>query len=51
MSQIKIPQLNVSLKNTDNPTTENEFTQVNPSCLLAYLGTRGYGNLKSVNSK
>jgi hypothetical protein len=51
MSQVKIPQLNVGLKNTDNPTTENEFTQVNPSCLLAYLGTRGYGSLIGVTTK
>ena len=51
MSQIKIPQLNVSLKNTDNPTSTNEFTQVNPSCLLAYLGIRGYGSLIGVTTK
>lgn len=51
MSQVKIPQLNVGLKNTDNPTTENEFTQVNPSCLLAYLGIRGYGSLIGVTTK
>ena len=51
MSQVKIPQLNVGLKNTDNPTTENEFTQVNPSGLLAYLGTRGYGSIIGVTTK
>ena len=51
MSQVKIPQLNVGLKKIDNPTTENEFTQVNPSCLLAYLGTRGYGSLIGVATK
>lgn len=51
MSQVKIPQLNVGLKNTDNPTTDNEWTQVNPSCLLAYLGIRGYGSLIGVTTK
>jgi hypothetical protein len=51
MSQIKIPQLNIGLKNTDNPTPEDEWTQVNPSCLLAYLGIRGYGSLIGVTTK
>lgn len=51
MSQVKIPQLNVSLKNTDNPTPDNEWTQVNPSCLLTYLGIRGYGSLIGVTTK
>ena len=51
MSQVKIPQLNVDLKNTDNPTSEDEWSQVNPSCLLAYLGIRGYGSLIGVTTK
>ena len=51
MSQVKIPQLNVNLKNTDNPKPEDEWTQVNPSCLLAYLGIRGYGSLIGVTTK
>lgn len=51
MSQVKIPQLNVNLKNTDNPIPDNEWTQVNPSCLLAYLGIRGYGSLIGVTTK
>lgn len=51
MSQVKIPQLNVNLKNTDNPTPDNEWTQVNPSCLLSYLGIRGYGSLIGVTTK
>nr|DAJ42586.1 MAG TPA: Major capsid protein [Microviridae sp.] len=51
MSQVKIPQLNVGLKNTDNPKPEDEWTQVNPSCLLAYLGIRGYGSLIGVTTK
>ena len=51
MSQVKIPQLNIGLKNTDNPTTSDEWTQINPSCLLAYLGIRGYGSLIGVTTK
>ena len=51
MSQIKIPQFNIGLKNTDNPTPEDEWTQINPSCLLAYLGIRGYGSLIGVTTK
>ena len=51
MSQVKIPQLNIGLKNTDNATQEDEWTQVNPSCLLAYLGIRGYGSLIGVQTK
>lgn len=51
MSQVKIPQLNVGLKKIDNPKPEDEWTQVNPSCLLAYLGIRGYGSLIGVTTK
>ena len=51
MSQVKIPQLNVNLKNTDNPKSDDEWSQVNPSCLLAYLGIRGYGSLIGVQTK
>ena len=45
MSQVKIPQLSVNLKIADNPKSDDEWSQVNPSCLLAYLGIRGYGSL------
>ena len=51
MSQVKIPQLNIGLKNTDNPTSNDEWSQVNPSCILAYLGIRGYGSLIGVTTK
>lgn len=48
MSQIKLPQIGVTLKKQyDQPTTENQWTQVNPSCLLAYLGIKGYGSMTS----
>lgn len=44
MSDIKLPQIQVNInKNLDLPTPDNQWSQVNPSCLLAYLGIRGYG--------
>lgn len=43
MSQIKLPKLSVSIESRDNPTKENLWNQINPSCVLAYLGLRGYG--------
>lgn len=47
MAKVKLPQITVMLQQTkDNPTSnDNQWTQVNPSCLLAYLGIRGYGTL------
>ena len=49
MAQVKLPQITVALKQTnDNPSNnDNQWTQVNPSCLLAYLGIRGYGALNT----
>ena len=44
MSDIKLPQIEVNIdKNYDLPTPENQWKQVNPSCLLSYLGIKGYG--------
>ena len=45
MAQVKLPQIKVTLnKQYDTITTEKEqWNQVNPSCLLAYLGIKGYG--------
>lgn len=44
MADIKLPQIHVAIqKTTDMPTVDNPNSQVNPSCLLAYLGIRGYG--------
>lgn len=45
MSQIKLPQLKVNLKKiNDQPGEDNlQWSQVNPSCLLSYLGIKGYG--------
>lgn len=47
MSQIKLPQLYVQLnKLNDQPgEDEQQWSQVNPSCLLSYLGIKGYGGM------
>lgn len=45
MADIKLPQINVTLSTADNPTQDNPWSQVNPSCLLAYLGIKGYGSI------
>lgn len=51
MAQVKLPQMKVTLDKThDEVKTENDqWKQVNPSCLLAYLGIRGYANAKGNN--
>ena len=53
MSQIKLPQVGCTLNKNfgDNPTPEDQWTQINPSCLLAYLGIKGYGTLAGVATK
>jgi hypothetical protein len=51
MSDIKLPQMQVSIvKEIDTPTPEKQWSQVNPSCLLAYLGIRGFGINASTSS-
>lgn len=52
MAQVKLPQISVTLNSLhgDNPTSNNQWTQINPSCVLAYLGLRGYGNLQGNTS-
>lgn len=48
MEQVKLPQIKVKLNQLwDSPSNnEKQWIQVNPSCLLAYLGIRGYVNPK-----
>ena len=52
MEQVKLPQLKISIATlSDSPSNEEkQWTQVNPSCLLAYLGIRGYANTPSNGS-
>lgn len=53
MAQVKLPQISVTLNSQyDTITTEEEqWNQVNPSCLLAYLGIRGFANMVGATSK
>ena len=46
MSQVKLPKIQVALerlKDAASPST-GEHTQINPSCILSYLGLKGYAN-------
>jgi hypothetical protein len=49
MEQVKLPQIKVKLNQLwDFPSNDEEqWKQVNPSCLLAYLGIRGYASPKA----
>ena len=49
MEQVKLPQIKVNIRTLqDSPSNEEkQWIQVNPSCLLAYLGIRGYANTPS----
>lgn len=53
MSQIKLPQLRVDLnKLHDQPGEgQKQWSQVNPSCLLSYLGIKGYGGFTTTTTK
>ncbi len=51
MSAIKLPQLSITITKDDNPSKENIWTQINPSCVLAYLGLRGYGITNSTTNQ
>ena len=56
MAQVKLPQITVALNKTHDIVykkngEEFQWTQVNPSCLLAYLGIRGFANLSEVAAK
>ena len=53
MEQVKLPQINVNIKTlSDTPSNEEkQWIQVNPSCLLAYLGIRGYANTPNSGEK
>lgn len=53
MAKVKLPQIKIALnKQYDTITTEDaQWNQVNPSCLLAYLGIRGFANMAETNPK
>lgn len=49
MSQVKLPKIEIKLQgNVDRARTQDaEHVQINPSCLLSYLGIKGYANIAS----
>lgn len=53
MAKVKLPQIKATLnKQYDTVTKEEEqWNQVNPSCLLAYLGIRGFANMEEPTTK
>lgn len=53
MAQVKLPQIIITANSQYDKveTEEEQWNQVNPSCLLAYLGIRGYANMDGTNSK
>lgn len=49
MSKVKLPRFqNIPMLVVDKPVAGNKFSQINPSCLLAYLGRRGWGIPSSI---
>ena len=53
MARVKLPQIKVTLNSQYDLVTkeEDQWNQVNPSCLLAYLGIRGFANMEGTTSK
>lgn len=53
MAQVKLPQLRARLNKAhdDVANEEDQWKQVNPSCLLAYLGIRGFANSNVAGEK
>ena len=53
MAQVKLPQIKITLNKLYDTITkeEEQWNQVNPSCLLAYLGIRGFANMVGTTSK
>lgn len=43
MSKVKLPKIRTALYTKLAHTDENEFNQIHPSSLMAYLGRRGWG--------
>lgn len=53
MAKVKLPQIKATLNSQYDlvTTEEDQWNQVNPSCLLAYLGIRGFTNMVGTSSK
>lgn len=52
MEQVKLPQMKIKINQLwDTPSNDKkQWIQINPSCLLAYLGIRGYANPKATGT-
>lgn len=44
MKMVKLPQIEVPISKVDTAGPNEDFTQINPSCLLSYLGIKGFAN-------
>lgn len=47
MKQVKLPQIELNITGADVAHSDEDFTQINPSCLLSYLGIKGFYNRKT----
>ena len=48
MSKVKLPTITTQATSSDTPDENEPWRQISPSCILAYLGLRGYGINKVV---
>lgn len=48
MSKVKLPTISTQPTTNDTPDENEPWRQISPSCVLAYLGLRGYGINKVV---
>ena len=54
MSKVKLPKMQVSISGNTGaphwkPTDDNEYSQISPSCVLSYLGIKGFGYNKTTS--
>lgn len=50
MKTVKLPQIHTNTNSVDISKGEEDFTQINPSCLLSYLGIKGFSNVSGENA-
>ena len=48
MSKVKLPTITSVTNSADTPDENEPWRQISPSCILAYLGLRGYGITKTI---
>lgn len=49
MKNVKLPLITANITSTDIAEADEDFTQINPSCLLSYLGIKGFRNVAGEN--